>query len=229
MAVYNKTYVPNLKAFFNENGDLVLGDTTGFFLQGDPDGWGGLNPPISSITLIEVHLENLTKREAYFTNLSFGRLDILSAPYDFISSNSQIIVPASEFSVSYNRVDLTTSTFDNSQFPKGVYSIVVKMQGTYTVGLDTVNWKVSLLNDLSASMAVENVFNSSCLNKDTIKFLTTKKCTTSKKYKSLMMYKNAILDYYGNPYLNQTQGETAQNLFQSMENICLGKQGGCQC
>jgi hypothetical protein len=44
-----------------------------------------------------------------------------------------------------------------------------------------------------------------------------------------MMYKNAILDYYGNPYLNQTEGDTAQNLFQSMENICLGKQGGCQC
>jgi hypothetical protein len=229
MATYNITFKPNLRAFFNKDGLLVLGDATGLFIQGDPKGWGGVNPPSSSITLIEVFVQNITDKKTYYTSLSFGRLDILSSPYEFISVNSQIVIPATEFIMQYSTVDLSTDDFDNSKFPKGVYTVVVKMQGTYQVGADTVNWKVSLQNDLSAQMGISGVFNSSCLNSETIKFLSSKKCSTSKKYKSLMMYKSAILDYYGNPYLLQTYGETDKKLFQSMENICLGKQGGCQC
>jgi hypothetical protein len=234
MATINITYRPNFVCFFNSDGELVLGDANGNYNQSIPTGWGGLNPAKNTITTLEIFLTNRTRRETYYTNVSFGLLDILSAPYEFPLVNKQIVIPATEFTKSQNTANLSFSDFLETKFPYGFYTVTIKIIGTYTFGLDTVNWKGSLLNDLSSLYNIQNVVNTSCFNQRSIQFLLSKNCKQSKEHKKLSRYYNSLVDYYENPFnLNtldvQTQGETAQQLFDTMQNICTGKEGGCKC
>jgi hypothetical protein len=234
MATINIVYNPKVTAFFNSDGNLVINNVTGEYGNGNAEGFGGLNPPISSITAITVSVANMSAAEGYYDSAFSDSIDILAAPYEFVVTNNQIIIDGTAFAHLINFYTLTTTDFESSVLNQGVHRLNFIFQGTFNAGGDTIIW--------SSGTGFESVFlqdvvntQSSCLL-NIYKSMTDIKCKEKKKFKSLNRYMSMLYNYEN--YTTQSQLlitdfakriNKVSDIWDRINKLCTNREGGCKC
>lgn len=220
MAVYNIEYNPKVSVFFNSDGNLIIGDN---------NDWGGYNPPKSSVSSASFAILNQVTGNGYL---------ISGVDYDLLANNffslGQISIDASIYNEIFNIYDLTTETNDSPTFESGIYNISFIMSGSYTVGVDTVNWITSGYNSVMYKTGVINT-SSNCIEKILRNVSFAKKCSPNKKFDTLLRYINMLYEY--NEYITldgltirdsaSRQAKTS-DIFDEIKGLCNGK-NNCKC
>lgn len=232
MATISIKYNPSISVFFNSDGKLVIGDINGTYGNGNENGWGGYNPPKSSITEATFILSNQATGDTYYLTGSNDSFDLLAAGlYD---TTNQILIDADVFVEIINVYTSESRANTSTQFEKGIYVLSFAIQGTYTFGLDTINWSTDVYNSPVYITDVINL-NSTCIE-DTLKANSfAKRCKKTKKFTALNRYMNMLYEFqkyntlspsFSNDYLQRVV--KVGNILTEIEGLCNGK-NKCKC
>jgi hypothetical protein len=231
MATINIKYNPALSVFFNSDGKLVIGDVNGDYGDGNENGWGGFNPPISSVTVANFSLINQATGDVFFL-AGFGTYDLLAN--GLYTSTSQLLISADVFIDIFNILTFVQRVNDNSQFEAGIYTLSFIIQGTYTFAGDTINWVTDVYNSPAFITSIVNI-NSKCIE-DTLKKVSfAKVCKNNNKFSDLNMYLNMLYEFQSYITLSgNTNNDYNQRIVKvgtiltEIEGLCNGK-NKCKC
>jgi hypothetical protein len=228
MATINIKYNPALSVFFNSDGKLVIGDVNGDYGNGNENGWGGFNPPKSSVTSANFILSNQVTGDFYIIN-GVGSYDLFSN--GFYTTTDQLLISADVYTELANIITQVLTPYDSSQFQEGVFFLSVGIAGQYTFGLDTIAWDSDLI-------LISNVVNtnSNCIENTLKKVSFAKNCKINKKFSTLNMYLNMgfeLQNYKTNGNMSNDDDYVAKmgkvgDIFQEIKDLCNGK-NNCKC
>lgn len=236
MATVNIIFNPPISAFFNQDGNLVICDESGDALTNSS--WGGINPPKSSLTFFSLSVVDRSGGVGYLDSSQNVDIDLLAAPYEFITQNSQVLIEGSAFSyltVIYDGSN-TLIDFNSPVLNRGIYTLIYYCGGTYTVGGDTVNWAGSFSIDPQMLNGVVNT-QSNCLQ-DIMSSMSGINCKKNKKFMSLNRYLSFLNVHFNYQHtLNNSLTITdvlyktpkVADLWGKIDKLCTGRDGGCQC
>jgi hypothetical protein len=231
MATINIKYNPSISVFFNSDGKLVIGDVNGDYGDGNENGWGGFNPPKSSITVANFSLINQATGDVFFL-ASFGTYDLLAN--GLYTSTSQLLISADVFVDIFNILTFVQRVNDNSQFEAGIYTLSFIIQGTYTFAGDTINWVTDIYNSPVYITDVVNL-NSNCIENILKTNSFAKRCKKTKKFTNLNRYLNMLYEFQNYITLSgSTNNDYNQrivkvgNILTEIEGLCNGK-NKCKC
>lgn len=227
MAVINKIYNPSISVFFNSDGQLVIGDSNGDYGNGNENGWGGYNPPKSSITTANFALSNQAKGDSYILAGGNDLFDLLAV--GLYTTTDQLLINADIYTDIFNFFTLATSPNNNAQFEQGIYALRFNISGQYIFGSDTIMWQ--------SSIYITDVINlnSDCIESTVKKVAFSKNCKPNKKFSNLNMYSNMLFEYQkyntlsGSLLADYMQRVVRINdIFQEIKGLCNGK-NNCKC
>ena len=231
MATINIKYNPALSVFFNSDGKLVIGDVNGDYGNGNENGWGGFNPPKSSVTVAKFSLINQATGDLYLLPSSVDFFDLLAE--GFYSTTNQLLISANAYTDLTNFLTYQVTSNNSSQFKQGVYYLTLDISGTYTFGADTVNW-ISI-NETFYSIANVVNLNSNCIENILRNVSFAKKCKMNKKFSYLNMYFNMLYEY--EEYITLGGGLISDfikriikinDILDEIKGLCNGK-NNCKC
>jgi hypothetical protein len=192
MATINIKYNPSISVFFNSDGKLVIGDVNGDYTNGNENGWGGYNPPKSSITVATFILGNQSNGDAYYLTGGNDTFDLLTTGlYD---TTSQILIEADIYTDIVNIYTSESRSNTATQFEKGIFVLSFAFQGTYTFGADTINWGSDIYNSPAYITDVINL-NSTCIENILKSNSFAKRCKKTKKFTALNRYMNMLYEF----------------------------------
>jgi len=232
MATISIKYNPYISVFFNSNGRLIIGDVNGEYGNGNENGWGGYNPPKDSITAASFILSNQSNGDTYLLAGQNDSFDLLAAGlYD---TTSQILIDADIYTEILNVYTEESRENTSPQFEQGVFVLSFVMQGTYTFGLDTINWSTDVYNSPVYITDVVNL-NSTCIENILRKVSFGKRCKSDKKFSNLNMYLNMLYEFQN---YNTLSGSLVYDYLQrvvkvgdilnQIQGLCNGK-NNCKC
>jgi hypothetical protein len=192
MATINIKYNPSISVFFNSDGKLVIGDVNGDYGNGNENGWGGYNPPKSSITVATLMISNQATGDTYLLTGSVDDFDLL--PTGLYDTTNQILIEADIYTDISNIYTSETRSNTATQFEQGIYTLSFAFQGTYTFGGDTINWSTDAYNSPVFITGVVNL-NSTCIENILRKVSFAKRCKQDKKFSYLNMYLNMLYEF----------------------------------
>jgi len=232
MATINIKYNPTISVFFNSDGKLVIGDVNGDYGNGNKNGWGGYNPPKSSITAATFVLSNQANGDSYLLTGGNDSYDLLAAGlYD---TTSQLLINADIYTDILNIYTVESRENTSPQFEQGIFVLSINLQGTYTFAGDTINWTV---DDYYGSTYVTDVvnLNSTCIENILRKVSFAKKCKNDKKFSNLNMYLNMLYEFQKyNSFSNLVIRDYLErvvkvgNILTQIQGLCSGK-NNCKC
>lgn len=232
MATINIKYNPALSVFFNSDGKLVIGDVNGDYGNGNENGWGGFNPPKSSVTAAIFILANQANGDGYLLTGGNDAYDLLSA--GLYNTTNQLLIEADIYTDILNFYTLATRSNTSSQFEEGIYTLSFELQGTYTFAGDTINWTTDVYNSTVYIAGVVNL-NSNCIESVLRKVSFAKRCKQDKKFSNLNMYLNMIYEFQNyNTFSGLAIRDYIErvvkvgNILTEIQGLCNGK-NKCKC
>jgi len=232
MATINIKYNPALSVFFNSDGKLVIGDVNGDYGDGNENGWGGFNPPKSSVVSATFILGNQSNGDAFFLISGSDAFDLLAE--GFYTTTNQVLIDATPFVQIINVFTLQSRPNNNVQFEQGVYTVSFSIQGSYTMGGDTINW---ITEPFTIPVFITDLvnLNSNCIEDTLRKVSFAKRCKTNKKFSNLNMYFNMLYEFQKYITLsNSWTGDYTQrvvkinDILDEIKGLCNGK-NNCKC
>jgi hypothetical protein len=232
MATINIKYNPSISAFFNSDGKLVIGDVNGDYGNGNENGWGGYNPPKSSITSATVVVTNQATGDVYLLTGGNDLYDLL--PTGLYDTTSQILIEADIYTDIINYFTLETRVNNNSQFEQGIYTLGFLIQGTYTFNSDTINWSTD--GGIVRGFVADVVnLNSSCIENIVKSVSFSKRCKKNKKFSKLNMYLNMLYEFQNYNQLSESFARDylqrvvkVGDILNEIQGLCNGK-NNCKC
>jgi hypothetical protein len=232
MATINIKYNPSISVFFNSDGKLVIGDVNGDYGNGNENGWGGYNPPKSSITVANFVIVNQATGDAYLLTGGSDTYDLLAD--GFYDTTSQLLIEADIYTDILNILTFVQRDNDSSQFEQGIYTLSFALQGTYTFAGDTINWQSDNYSETPLYVSNAVNLNSSCIETILRKISFSKNCKLNKKFSNLNMYLNMNFEFQnyiafqpvGNDYRQRIV--RVNDIFQEIQGLCNGK-NNCKC
>lgn len=232
MATINIKYNPSVSVFFNSDGKLVIGDINGDYGNGNENGWGGFNPPKSSITVATFILSNQANGDGYLLTGGNDSYDLLAD--GLYNTTSQLLISAGIYTDIINVYTLETRSNADVQFERGIYVVSFSIQGTYTFAGDTINWQTDIYNSPVYIADVVNL-NSNCIENILKTNSFAKRCKKTKKFTNLNRYLNMLYEFQEyntlsgslvNDYLQRVV--KIGNILTEIEGLCNGK-NKCKC
>ncbi len=230
MATTTIQFNPSISAFFNEEGNVVVSDTTPQPDLNSYSPWGltaavNTNPPKSSVTKAEFALISFEEdggAYGYFDQSGNG-IDLITK--GFPATESMVEVLPSELSLKTNIFDFSTETIQS--FGKGVYIPAIIYEGSFLIGSDTVNWNgtVGFLNPGTFNLAYNMDY--SCFAGKLKNMVFTKGCKPDEGYKILMraIAMSEIFYFYtsngSNVNILRSYREKMCDIFAYMKTACL--------
>lgn len=231
MAIVTIKYNPALSVFFNSDGKLVIGDVNGDYGIGNENGWGGFNPPKSSVVSATFSLINHANGDGYLLTGGNDSFDLTAE--GFYDTTNQLLIEADIYTDIVNVFTMQSTPNTNNQFEQGVFYFTFDISGTYTIGRDTVNW--SSANESFYSIANVVNLNSNCIENILRSVSFGKKCNKNKKFNTLNRYLNMLYEYQkyntlsGSVVNDYKQRVVKVNdIFEEIKGLCNGK-NNCKC
>jgi hypothetical protein len=232
MAIINIKYNPIVSAFFNSDGKLIIGNINGDYEDGNENGFGGYNPPKSSITIASFVLVNQSTGDAYILSGGNDTYDLLAdGLYD---TTNQLSISADIYTNIINLLTFEQRDNNSTQFEQGIYTLSFALGGTYTFAGDTINWQSDNYSETPLYVSDAVNLNSSCIETMLRKISFSKNCKLNKKFSNLNMYLNMNFEYQNyisfEPISNDYRQRIVRvnNIFEEIQGLCNGK-NNCKC